>query len=147
MPYCPVCGTEVAAGDAFCQGCGESLDGVSSTARDAAEDHHQSATPSTADDDWEDPAASTSSRDTQYYIGAIVAAACVIFFPYFLFLVAIPESILAFWGKSIQDSLGRDARHNPFVSGSFLIIRWFGNFLLLVIVLGIVGIFLLVALG
>ena len=88
---------------------------------------------------------SPSSRETGFYIGAVVAA-CVLFFPYFPVFVAIPESIAAFWGKSIQNTLGRDARDNPFVSGPFLIIRWFGNFLLLLIAFAIVGVLFLIAL-
>lgn len=98
--------------------------------------------PQSAGDEWSDPVATT--KDTQYYIGVVLTAICVLLFPYFLFLVALPEAILAFWGKSIQDSLGRGGRGNPFMSGSFLILRWFGNFLLLVIALGfVVGLFLI----
>ena len=58
------------------------------------------------------------------------------FVPFVFVFVALPEAILALFGSSIQDSLAPDARENPFLSGSFLILRWFGNFLLLVIVVG-----------
>lgn len=81
----------------------------------------------------------STTKDTQYYVGVVLTSICVILFPYFLFLVAIPESILSIWGKSIQDQLGSNGRGNPFMSGSFLIIRWFGNFLVFLMVLGFLG--------
>jgi hypothetical protein len=45
-----------------------------------------------------------------------------------------------FWGRSVLDSLSQDARENPALRGSFLALRWFGNFIILVIALGLVAV-------
>lgn len=126
MPYCSTCGTRSGEGTSYCSACRASLSGQSESG------------------EWSN--SSSTTKDTQYYIGVVLTAICVILFPYFLFLVALPEAILAFWGKSIQDSLGSSGRENPFMNGSFLIIRWFGNFLLLLVALGFVGGLFLIAL-
>jgi hypothetical protein len=76
--------------------------------------------------------------------GAIGGIAGVIFFGWVFFLIALPEAIVAARGGSLQDHFPRDARTNPFVEGSMLAMRWYGNFLLLAIVLGVMaGVFLL----
>lgn len=86
----------------------------------------------------ESPSSSDDSRHTHFYIGAILGVIGVVLLPFFFFLIAIPEAIAGLFGSTTQKYLPRDARDNPFVSGTFMIFRWFGNFLLLMIVLGIV---------
>jgi len=78
-----------------------------------------------------------SGRDSQYYIGVVLGVIGVLVFPYFLIFVALPEAAGSWWGRSTLDLLGRDARDNPFMKGTFLIIRWFGNFLWLCFGLGL----------
>lgn len=134
--YCPDCGSEVRASDSFCRDCGAAVDDQSGPETVDAE---------VVDTDWNGSPSASRDRETMFYVGAVLAVAGVIVAPYVFVFVALPETILSFWGKSIQDSLPGDARNNPFVSGSFLILRWFGNFLLLVIILGVVAVLFLVA--
>lgn len=81
--------------------------------------------------------AGQQTRNTQFYLGAVAGVLAVVFVPFVFVFVAIPESIMAMRGSSIQNYLGRDAQDNPFVSGSLLIMRWFGNFLIFLFVLGL----------
>lgn len=136
MPYCSDCGVQVGSGDTYCSSCGSPV-GYSTSVE--------------GDDDWDisatDVGRGSSSRETNFYLGAIVGVLAVLFLAPMFVLVALPEAIMAYWGKSIQDSMPRDARNNPFVSGTFLIFRWYGNFLLLLIALGIIAGLLFVALA
>lgn len=116
MPECPGCGAAVDDTAAFCPSCGTDME-----SRDTSMN--------TGSDDNDDQA---------FFIGAAVTSVCVIVAPYFLFLVAMPESIAGLLGTSIQDSLPEGGRNNTYVSGAFLIIRWFGNFLWLLFILGVV---------
>jgi hypothetical protein len=139
MPYCPNCGKEVDKAHIFCSGCGEPLQPDGQEGQISGENSHRtSATGPTGGRE------SDRTDDKMFYIGAVLGVAGVLLFPYFFFLIALPEAIIQYWGRSIQDSLPENARDNPAVAGTFLIFRWFGNFLLLIIVLGILaGIFLI----
>ena len=75
-----------------------------------------------------------------YYLGVILGILGVVFFGYFFFLIALPEAILQlFWGRSVLVSFSKDARENPALRGSFLAMRWFGNFIILAFALGFVA--------
>jgi hypothetical protein len=86
----------------------------------------------------EDHPADESGHHTHFYIGVVLGVLGVIFAPYVFFLVALPESLLGLRGGSLQDYFGDGGRNNPFVSGSLLIMRWFGNFIILLFALGVV---------
>jgi len=135
MPYCPSCGTEVADNDYFCTECGTSVQ----TGGEPANQNASSASDSGTATPAEPATQSDTTRDSMFYVGAVLGVIGVLLFPYFFFLVALPEAILQLWNRSIQDSLPSDARNNPAVSGTLLIFRWFGNFLILVIVLALIG--------
>lgn len=82
---------------------------------------------------------SDTTRESMYYIGAVLGVIGVVLLPFFFFLVALPEAVLYMWkGSSILDSLDSDASDNPAMKGTFLIFRWFGNFLILMFILGVI---------
>lgn len=121
MPECPGCGMAVSEEALFCPSCGTNLES------------NTTATPRQTD------SGSETTRHSMFYIGAILAVFGVVFLPFVFFLIALPEAIIyAINGGSVLDSLSADARDNPAMRGSFLIFRWFGNFLLLVFVLAVV---------
>lgn len=123
MAKCPNCRNIVADTAGFCSECGQYLDAVGGN----------------VSTDGSTVTATSSSDKNMYYVGVVLGILGVAFFGYFFFLIALPEAILQlFWGKSVLDSLSKDARENPALRGSFLAMRWFGNFLLLVIALAIV---------
>lgn len=123
MAKCPQCGNIVADTAGFCSDCGQDLDGVGGS----------------VSVDGSTVTASSRSDKNMYYLGVILGVLGVVFFGYFFFLIALPEAVLQlFWGRSVLDSLSKDARENPALRGSFLALRWFGNFIILVIVLVIV---------
>jgi ribosomal protein L40E len=130
---CEDCGTRSPRNNTACKECGgfqyAQLANGSNTGTEFEGDQTSSARSS--------PPAS-SSNDTQFYIGIVVGVAGVVLIPYFLFLVAIPESIGSFFGYSTLDVLGRDTRENDFMRGSFMIIRWFGHFLVGSFIVGFV---------
>ena len=132
---CQACGEMLQSGEPPCRHCG----GMDIETRPVKSEPSETQTTSSVP--GYEP---NSSRNTHFYIGAILATIGVLLLPYFFFLIALPEAIASLvWGVSIQDNMSNDARNNPFLSGSFLIFRWFGNFLLLMVVLGfIIGILL-----
>ncbi|WP_158055872.1 hypothetical protein [Halorussus halophilus] len=77
------------------------------------------------------------NRQNMFYLGAVLGVIGVLIFPFFFFLVAMPESIYKMRGSTMQKYLPKDAQENPAVSGSLLIFGWFGNFLWLIVVLGV----------
>lgn len=130
---CEDCGTKSPRNETACNECGgfnyaQLASGSGTTSDFGAEETNT--TPSVS--------SSTSSSDSQFYIGVVVGVAGVVLLPYFLFLVAIPESIGSFFGYSTLDVLGRDTRENDFMRGSMMIIRWFGHFLVGSFILGLV---------
>lgn len=123
MAKCPNCGNIVADTSGFCSDCGQDLDDVGGD----------------VSVDGSTVTATSSSDKNMYYVGVVLGILGVVFFGYVFFLIALPEAVLQlFWGRSALDSLSKDARENPALRGSFLAMRWFGNFLLLVIALTIV---------
>lgn len=141
--YCRSCGTQVDESASFCRECGSAI-----------EDPVEADSSTHRDDEvaeWDDPAgvgrggSGLSGRETAFYIGLVTGIAGVVFFGWVFFLIALPEAIAAVRGSTLQNHFPRDARTNPFIEGSMLAMRWYGNFLLLAIVLGvIVGILLVV---
>lgn len=149
MPYCSECGAETSVGDYYCSECGAEVnqtDGsppVQTTATGATNQSH-------SEEVQTQPTGGGSPRQTQFYIGAVLGVLAVVFVPFVFVFVAIPESIHRLRGGSIQNYLPKDARDNAYVSGSMLILGWFGNFLLLVIFLLliiVIGAFTLSAAG
>lgn len=168
MPYCPQCGTEAGQTDAFCRSCGTSLEDDSApqaTNPEQSPDPEESIDSTPPDDDSQSPTIAEStpseksekrqtdtskessksalSRGDGFFLGAVLAVIGVVTLPFVFVFVALPESIIAIFGGSIQDSFPEDFRDNGLVSGAMLIMRWFGNFLLLILVVGILGLFLL----
>jgi len=125
----------------ICQDCGTSSPRNNSPCRecggfDYVKIDTDSATAGYDGSDVPDEPAGDSNRKRDYYIGVVLGVVGVLVFPYFFFLVALPEALFQLGGRSLQDVLGGDARDNPYLSGSMLIMRWFGNFLILTFVLG-----------
>jgi len=128
--YCPSCGENIVDDAQYCRHCGEGIPD-----QDIAT--HQVEAPNRAAES-NDRAESESTRHTHFYIGAVLATFAVVLAPYVFFLVALPEALLRIGDSSIQDQLGEYGRDNPFVSGSLLIMHWFGNFIILLLVLGLI---------
>jgi hypothetical protein len=116
----------------FCPGCGTEINPVQE------DETNVEPSPSGNDD---------TTRQSMFYVGAVLGVLGVLFLPFFFFLVALPEAIIHLVnGGSILDSLSKDASENPAMKGTFLIFRWFGNFLILMFVLGmLLGILLVFA--
>lgn len=129
---CDTCGRESARNDGPCANCGGfQYSRVEVTHQETARPDHQP---------------DSFSRDTHYFIGVVLGVIGVLVFPYVFVFVALPEAIAGLFGTSIQNSLGQDVRENPFVSGAFLILQWFGNFIILMLALGfVVGVLLVLA--
>lgn len=127
MPECPGCNMAVTGTASFCPGCGTEIQSPDQSPEAVEE--------------------SDTTRHSMFYIGAVLGVLGVLLFPYFFFLVALPEAILQMKsGRSVLDSLSSDASQNPAMRGTFLIFRWFGNFLILAFVLGVIlGILILLA--
>jgi hypothetical protein len=124
MAECPNCGAAVSDDVRYCPNCGARVEG------------HYELDEDEVDVDVKGWNRSNPTRESMFYVGAVLGVIAVVFLPFFFFLVALPEAIINMYsGGSIVDSLGKDGRDNPAVRGTFLIFRWFGNFLLLVFVL------------
>ncbi|MFC6613692.1 zinc-ribbon domain-containing protein [Halopenitus salinus] len=134
MPKCPACGTAVTDIAQYCSECGTSLDDIGET----------QVAGSDVDLEREADRSSNTSRESMFYIGAVLGVFGVVVFPYVFFLVALPEAILHLVrGHGTLEYLSRDARDNPAMKGTFLIFRWYGNFLILAFFAGILIGFLL----
>lgn len=128
---CQDCGEMLNSGDPPCRHCG----GMNIESREITPDTATGAS-ATAESGGHPP--DESGRHTNFYIGAVLGVFGVIFAPYVFFLVALPESLLGLRGGSLQNYFGDGGRNNPFVSGSLLIMRWFGNFIILLFILGVI---------
>lgn len=127
MPKCPQCGTIVADTATYCSECGQDVSDVGDT------------TTLSSSVDAGDTSNTDTARHSMFYVGAVLGVLGVAFLPFLFILVALPEAILYnFRGSSILDSLSADARDNPAFKGSFLIFRWFGNFLILAFFVGVI---------
>lgn len=124
---CPDCGTAHSRNNPPCDSCG-SMQLAKADGGTTASAHQQPAE-SGSDD---------STRQTMFYVGAVLAVAGVILFPFVFFLVAMPESIYRMRGSTMQKYFPKDARDNPAVSGTMLIFGWFGHFLWLSVAVGFV---------
>jgi len=131
---CTACGTKSPRNNTKCKECGsfdyaQLAEGSSGTSADTST---TSADPSTS-----------SASGSGFYIGVVLGVAGVILIPYFLIFIAIPESLASLRGTSLLSVMGKDARENPYMKGSFMIIRWFGNGVLLLTALVVIGLVLL----
>ncbi len=86
---------------------------------------------------WSPPKSDDSGSQTLYYAGVVLGVIGVVTLPFFFFLIALPESIAKMRGTTTQKYFPQGARDNPAVSGSMLVMGWFGNFLILMFVLGV----------
>lgn len=149
MNYCSNCGTEVDESMTYCSECGVELEsGVQPSEPATVDDYDDRRREPGYQDpmDTETSSGGDTTRDSMFYIGAVIAVIGVLTFPFFFWLIAIPESIAGYRGTTTMKYLPQDAQGNPAVKGSFLIFRWFGNLLVLMFVLGMVGGLLLIAL-
>jgi len=114
---------------------------------DAGDDASESATDAPEfDSAFAPPKSTDTGSQTLYYGGVVLGVIGVVTLPFFFFLIALPESIARMRGTTTQKYFPAGARSNPAVSGSMLVMGWFGNFLVLMFVLGfVVGLLLLAA--
>lgn len=119
MAECPECGAAVGNEAEFCPSCGTPMD---------THTHVRSSRQSAGDEKF------------RFYIGAVLDVIAVVFLPFVFVFIALFEAISALFGGSLQNTLPPAGRDNAAVSGSFLIFRWFGNFLLLLLVVAVVAV-------
>lgn len=125
MPHCGDCGAHYTSADQFCPSCG--------AATDASPDAPVETTGTTTD-------------QTAYFVGVVLGFILLIVAPYAVVFLAIPESIAKMFGSSLQSNFPAGARENDYIRGVMLVVGWFGNFLVMLIVLAIVVIVALVVL-
>jgi hypothetical protein len=90
------------------------------------------------DASFQPPKETDTGSQWLYYVGVISGALSVIFIPFLVFLIALPESIVRIRGGTIQNYFPKGGKHNPAVTGSMLIVGWFGHFLWPCFVIGLI---------
>lgn len=134
---CESCGEMLRSGEPPCRHCGGMEIDTRPVEPTMVTDGSATMSPAPDAPTGQDPPGVLPTQ-TSFYVGAVLAVISVIVAPYVFVFVALPEAILGLFGKSIQNHLPEEARDNAYVSGSMLIMRWFGNFLILLFVLGVV---------